>query len=499
MEDQVREVISQELRRRHGYGMMEGKIKPVQIANAMLREEHQKLGKMADLGHLMAATTAKGTAEERIEAVRTMLERNRERWGRLGEEADLRRSILMTRVLPMLRTLLATDGAAFGTSPEFSSFSSPTALTVTRDISDEHAGAFVHRLWSAGPHGDRLALLDLLRELTSPEKELAKVDDLTAVLVPLTNGTGDYRPQERDAPGDLGTRPISEVERNLRAAAQDLAKYEAAVKPNPMATLQRIVLLASVSLFFHALTRAHDWGARPRRVLLLDASADRSTSVAAASEAGITAAFEDSRTYMAAVLSDLLDRSEPGWSANPEGGLAAVFRASLPAKRQPSTYKPLLDTLEELNDEGADIAAELPRRLVGLLDSSGGRTLDGFLRLLGLRSGLLYPHQKILLKRLRPMDRTLEVLVASTFDLSGQPMEYREFLDVLFRRWGIVTGGRPLEDARLLADAGMPVPSVDLTENSERFLTRMQSLGLARKLADSVAVVGLMENSHADQ
>lgn len=497
MEDQVREVISQELRRRHGYGMMEGKIKPVQIANAMLREEHMKVGRMADLGHLMAATTAKGTAEERLEAVRTMLERNRERWGRLGEEADLRRSILMTRVLPMLRTLLATDGAAFGTSPEFSSFSSPTALTVTRDISDDHAGAFVHRLWGVGATGARLPLLDLLHDLTNPEKELAKVDDLTAVLVPLTNGTGEFRPPEREV-ADLGTRPMSEVERNLRAAAVDLAKYEAAVKPNPMATLQRIVLLGSISLFFHALTRAHDWGGRPRRVLLLDASADRTTAVAAASEAGISAAFEDARTYMASVLLDQLVAADPAWASNPEGALAGLFRERLPAKRQPSSYKELIELLDELRDETAEVDPELPRRLVGLLDSSGGRTLDGFLRLLGLRSGLLYPHQKILMKRLRPMDRSLEVLVASTFDLSGHPMEYREFLDLLFQRWGIVTGGRPLEDARLLADAGIPVPSVDLTENSERFLTRMQSLGLARKLADSVAVVGLMENSHAD-
>jgi hypothetical protein len=128
------------------------------------------------------------------------------------------------------------------------------------------------------------------------------------------------------------------------------------------------------------------------------------------------------------------------------------------------------------------------------LESGGGRSLDAFVRLLGIRSGLLYPQQKNPQKRLVPMDRTLEVLVAATFDLTGRPLEYRDFLDELYRRWRIVVGGR-LEDGQILADARTPVSSADLTENSERFLTRLQGLGLARKMADSVAVVGLMETN----
>ena len=40
------------------------------------------------------------------------------------------------------------------------------------------------------------------------------------------------------------------------------------------------------------------------------------------------------------------------------------------------------------------------------------------------------------------------------------------------------------------------VPTRELTTNSERFLTRLESIGLARRLADSVAVVGLLEDSY---
>ena len=100
MENQLREVIGDELRRRHGYGLMEGKIKPVHIANALLREEHHVVGRMGDLVQIMTATAKRESTDNRVEAVRRMLERNRERWGRLGEDADLRRSVLMTKVLP---------------------------------------------------------------------------------------------------------------------------------------------------------------------------------------------------------------------------------------------------------------------------------------------------------------------------------------------------------------------------------------------------------------
>jgi hypothetical protein len=362
MEAQLREVLGHELHRRHGYGMMEGKIKPVHIANSLLRQEHQLVGKMSDLKHLMAATASKETAEDRLDAARRMLERNRERWGRLGEDADLRRSTLMTRVLPLLRTILATDGAAFGKSPELSSFSSPTALTITRDPSDEQAGAFVHRLWS---HAPRLRVLDILRTLTSVERPLSDVDDLTAVLIPLTDGTTP-RP-DRGEP-ELEPAPLTSVETCLRDAARDLAAYEDKVLPNPMATLQRIVLLASISVFVHAATRAHEVADIPRRVLLLDASNAKNT-IAEVSEATVTTLFSGARAYMAHTLREMLAATEgtrrgrKRWMADPESAVAEMFKSRLGSKT-PANLKEVVDALEEIEGGGADVEEELPVRLV---------------------------------------------------------------------------------------------------------------------------------------
>lgn len=487
----LHQVIGKELRRRHGIGMMEGKLKPVHVANALMRAEHESVGRMSDLKSLMTATASKESSETRLKAAQAMVEASRDRWGRLGEEEDLRRSVLVSRVLPLLRTILATDAAAFGTSPEHSSFSSPTALTVTGDPSDDHAGEFIHRLWSGVDAASRLLILDLFRDVSAPDKDLATVDDLTAVLVPLTDETRPRRPGDWTYQDLTPDRP-SEMATALRAAAADLGTYERHARPNPIASLQRIVTLASISIFFHAASRAAEWAGMLRRPLLLDASGTRLSSVAAASELLVMRMMDDGRAYMAKVLVDLLTEAVVDWDADPDGAFAELARLNADKKLAALDRKHLSDALAEISESGGDLAKDLPAQLVDLVDGSSGRSLDGFLRLFGVRCGLLYPQQKNPNKRLVPADRTLEVLVVSTFDAVDQQLEYRDFLEALHRRWGIVVGGRP-EDGTLLAEAGAEVGSTSLAENSERFLSRLQALGLARRLADSVAVVGVME------
>lgn len=118
MNKELRKAISDEIHRRHGYRFMEAKIKPVHIANSLMRNEHECVGRMSVLEQLFEATLNRNTLEKRVEAAQALIDSQRERWGRLGETGDLRSSALMTKVLPLIRTLLGADGAAFGSSPE---------------------------------------------------------------------------------------------------------------------------------------------------------------------------------------------------------------------------------------------------------------------------------------------------------------------------------------------------------------------------------------------
>jgi len=491
MSKQLRKTLTDELQRRHGYKVMEAKIKPVHIANALMRSEHQCVGRMTVMEQLFHATLTKNTIDQRLSAARSMLDAQRDRWGALGQTTDLRSSPLMTKVLPLIRTLLGADGALFGTSPEFSSFSSPTALTVTGDPSDDGAGAFIHRLWGAHNESLRLPILDLLFALSNPKKDPAQMDDLSALLSPLVDDT-KKKPTPVVVSEDLSAS-FSSIEQELRLAANCLCAYETKLNPNPIASLQRVVLLAALSVFMHAATRASERAGGPKRVLLLDASGDHYSSVAQASTRCVADLISDACDYMASVLNDLLEAQIPNWPASP---LAAVNRllesAGHPSLEPTNILARRINEIVEDHADLDDVRREVAEELLRQAEGTSRRGLDGYLRLLGIRSGFLYPIQKNPNKRLNPADRTLEVLVASTIDVNAPPIEYRDFLELLHERWAIIVGGRTT-DAALLAELGAQVPVRLLSENSERFLSRLESLGLARRLADSVAVVGLLE------
>lgn len=493
MNKEIRKAISDEIHRRHGYRFMEAKIKPVHIANALMRTEHQCVGRMAVLEQLFQATLNRNTIDQRLEAAQALVENHRERWGRLGEADDLRSSALMTKVLPLIRTLLGADGAAFGTSPEWSSFSSPTALTVTVDASDDGAGAFVHRLWNGHDGENRLEILDLLNGLTAPGKDASELDDLSALLAPLVEGTKKKAIPSVTAE-DLATG-YSPIETALRDAARSLAAYETKLKANPIATLQRVVLLAALSVFMHAATRPRERAELPERILLLDASGDAYSNIADASTRCVAQLIADAREYMAHVLKDLLRAEMLSWHDKPMEAVNCLLEklGHAPIDANNPVIKRLADIRAE--SDPAEVESESADEIIRAIEGSSGRGLDGYLRLLGVRSGFLYPQQKNPKKRLAPTDRTLEVIVASVIDVSVQPVEYRDFLDLLRQRWGIIVGGR-VEDSELLSEIGALVPTRELTENSERFLSRLESIGLARRLADSVAVVGLLEDSY---
>jgi hypothetical protein len=494
MSKQLRKSVTDELHRRHGYRVMEAKIKPVHLANALMRIEHECVGKMNVLQQLFEATVAKNTVDQRLSAVRSMLDAQRDRWGALGQTPDLKSSALLNKVLPLLRTLLGADGALFGTSPDLSSFSSPTSLTVTGDPSDDGSGAFVFRLWGGHDNEVRLPILDLFAKLTSPTKDPAQIDDLSALLIPLVDST---RPRSTPAfhAEDLAEN-FSGVETQLRMAASCLYDYEIKLNPNPIASLQRVVLLAALSVFRHAATRAHERAGGPERFLLLDASGDHYSVVAQASTGCVTQLINDACRYMASVINDLLTSQIDDWPKRPVAAINKLLEQSGQAPLEDSSL--LSRRIAEITkdfDDPEDVRREVAEELIRYVEGNQRRGLDGYLRLLGIRSGFLYPTQKNPNKRLNPTDRTLEVLVASTVDVNGPTLEYRDFLDQLRDRWAIIVGGRA-EDGLILSHLGTSVPAKALRENSERFLTRLESLGLARRLADSVAVVGLLEASH---
>ena len=85
----------------------------------------------------------------------------------------------------------------------------------------------------------------------------------------------------------------------------------------------------------------------------------------------------------------------------------------------------------------------------------------------------------------------LEAVLASI--LPKGEITFRQFLDELYARYGLITGGRP-EDSELLMSNGIGHATVqDLRANAGVFRQLLLSLGWARQFADGVLVVQVPE------
>lgn len=499
----LRRIIAEELMRRHGCGALTNKIKPVHIANGLFRETLGTVGKTTNLKQVMVYTAARSDDAKRERAMQKLLERTRDSWGRLADDALTRDGVLGRQVLPMLRLLMAADGAVYGESIDQSSLTTPTGSMVTSDPSDEHAGAFLQHLWATSPGGGSPSrILELLKSIIGPERDLNAADDLTVLFSPLAEGLRGKGPDEKARNcEDLKALQEGGVERDpvlweLRQAADLLAEYEIAAKPNPIATLERIVSLGTLTIFFYLATRGKVWAGQPRRPLLVQAAGKPTSQVGRASEQSVQQLIvTDVRYYLTSLLKHLFD-SRGDWVELFHAGRLWQEIESLPGGRRDARGEKEIADIEDMLKQGdlAEDPDEALREIVDLVTEKEGNSYEDYLRLLGMRAGLLYPPQKAK-KRVLLEDRVLEVLVAGTVNLVTENVEYQEFLERLWVRFGVITGGHP-QDEFLLTQSGIPrVSSKYLRQNSDAFLLRLEEHGLAKRMADSKAIVGLLDTA----
>lgn len=124
--------------------------------------------------------------------------------------------------------------------------------------------------------------------------------------------------------------------------------------------------------------------------------------------------------------------------------------------------------------------------------SSGGP--KPFLQSLGCRVGLLYPHFQggAKRKRYRPSVPVLDMLARACVS-AGETVTLSDFLERLWRRFGLIVGGRQdpeWDDAAFLSKCGLRVDTPELVENGERLVEELIAMGLARRFADGVTFVG---------
>lgn len=114
-----------------------------------------------------------------------------------------------------------------------------------------------------------------------------------------------------------------------------------------------------------------------------------------------------------------------------------------------------------------------------------------YLRQLGHRSGLMWPPVNTQpSKRFVVQQDILEMLIRGVVK-PGESVNLSTLLDRLWENYGIVIGGRALDEERLLIRGIYQADSTALKENQRRFAERLSGLDFAHMLADGVLQVTL--------
>jgi len=299
----------------------------------------------------------------------------------------------------------------------------------------------------------------------------------------------------------------------LQMASTCLASHER-TQGNQLRTLQRAVQFACVATHAHAQALASDGALDGRPPALLAIAGNRRSDVAIASERSVDRIYSQFERWLGERLAKRIADGKPLTSSSDKNGetieiettdgrtaRSILAQIGMAKKGHAEPDREELDTrvqyfLSVKRDfENAAPAEVLGRCLVQCyLDEYASGGPRAFLQGLGRKVGLLYPHfqGRVREKRVRPTVPILDVIVRCCVP-HGDAIEFSEFLERLWRRFGLIVGGRRSEewdDVQYLESQSIAVSIDELGSNTDALIDELVLIGLARRYPDGVTFVG---------
>lgn len=388
-----------------------------------------------------------------------------------------------------LKLLVSPVGGAVNSGNRLSSYNITCERHITEDYNDRSAGAFLHQLVHLDCGNGASPIIGLIKSiLVNPR------DEISAVTAPLVFQAKAKAVSVETYKADKvfkkkGKAFASPTLRHLRSGFDNLAAYEAAYGGG-LDALRRMVAFGVFSLLLHMTNRQQELAGTSSMCPLLLYFPDRERNTAyQASHATYNLARRQLETLYTEKLAEWL---EPRLGARPTAKKLEQFindldfgkDSDIPRGRLRKSYKSFSSQMGPL-----PAMAEALREAI--FRAASGTPLD-FYRQLGVKSGFVRPAGNNAVRKFYTLEGVLlEALLASILP-TGQ-MPFREFLEQMYVRYGLLTGGRT-EDADVLMKQGIGNATVqDLRVNSRLFRQQLISLGWARQFADGVLVVQVAE------
>jgi hypothetical protein len=388
-----------------------------------------------------------------------------------------------------LKLLISPAGGAVNKGNRQSSYNITCEKHLTEDYNDRSVGAFLHQVIATELSGERSPVFDLLSDiLRNPRDEVSAVTaPLLAQAEPAAVAAGNY-PAETVFK-KRGKQFQSLVLQNVRKGFDGIAAFEQSYGGG-LDALRRLVAFGVFAVLLHMANRRSEMAGAPSigPLLLYFPERQRNTAYQAshytynlARQAIETLYTERIRVWL-----------EPRIGQRPTAKKCEQFVAELDfgqnsGLRRDQVLKSYRSFASQMSN--LDAMAEALRETT--FRELSGTPLD-FYRSLGVRLGFLRPAGNSAVRKYYTLEGVLlEAILASI--LPAGEMTFREFLDALAARYGLLTGGRP-EDGEILMSAGIGHATVqDLRANASVFRQQLLSLGWARQFADGVLVVRVPE------
>lgn len=397
----------------------------------------------------------------------------------------------------LLDDIFDQDNAVYP-SYEFSVMTISSHWMIRNKVSSEVGiGDFLFDILSKKLDGKRSPIIDLLQQALDND-----TDDITKLVKPIIAFPSD---KEKRTVGDVNYKEDDEiawdsVKQSIRRGFDRLALniIEIGESKNSLTVLRRVVNFSVFATFLYLVNGNHAVYRGKMSPIVIDAGSDLE-SIKKASEQTYTIAKKAVEDYFANAIRKWLKPVIP--SDTVEECIKWIDSMIFASADRENAVKPaLVSYFESFCDESASPLAALSRALQIVLYTFEykNNSPSDFCRVLGVRSGLIGPKgNRAKTKRYLVNSFTLETITLSALSTEEliDGLELKDIGERLFEAYNILIGADAEREYEILEKYNIAQATPgdlrgDLSVNAQSIANTYISLGLGKKYADGVTLIG---------
>ncbi len=397
----------------------------------------------------------------------------------------------------LLDDIFDQDNAVYP-SYEFSVMTISSHWMIKNKVSSEGGiGDFLFEILSKKLDGKRSPVIELLKQALDND-----TDDITKLIKPIIAFPSE---KERRNVGDIVYKEDAEiswdsVKQSVREGFDRLALNIEKIgeSKNSLTVLKRVVIFSVFATFLYLTHGNYAVHGGKKPPIVIDAGADLE-SIKKASEQAYTLAKKAVEDYFANAIERWL---EPVIAANTVDECTKWIDSMIfsSADRENNIKPALVSYFESFCDEEDSPLVALSRALQIVLYTFEykSNSPSDFCRVLGVRSGLIGPKgNRATTKRYLVNSFTLETITLSALsaDELNEGLELKDLGERLFEAYNILIGTDAEREYGVLEDYNIAQATPgdlrgDLSVNAQEIANTYISLGLGKKYADGVTLIG---------